>query len=206
VIRILQVLIQLDIDLRELGIRWVLVGGLAVSARAEPRTTRDVDAAVAVADDREAERYIWALRQRGYAIHAPLEQEAIGRLATVRLLAPREHEAGGIIADLLFASSGIEPEVVAAGQPLEIVPGFIVPVATVGHLLALKTLSASPLRPQDTTDALALIATATPEDLDQARASLDLITARGFNRGKDLRAELDQLLRGSGRVVDTLPG
>lgn len=32
-------------------VRWALVGGLAVSARAEPRTTRDVDVAVSVPDD-----------------------------------------------------------------------------------------------------------------------------------------------------------
>ena len=36
--------------------RLALVGGLAVSARAEPRFTRDVDLAVAVVSDDEAER------------------------------------------------------------------------------------------------------------------------------------------------------
>lgn len=35
--------------------RWAVVGGLAVSVRAEPRTTRDVDVAVALAADDEAE-------------------------------------------------------------------------------------------------------------------------------------------------------
>jgi len=38
-------------DLDALGVRWAIVGGLAVSARAEPRTTRDVDVAVAVTCD-----------------------------------------------------------------------------------------------------------------------------------------------------------
>jgi hypothetical protein len=42
-------------DLRELGRRFALVGGLAVSARTEPRLTRDADLAVLVADDRDAE-------------------------------------------------------------------------------------------------------------------------------------------------------
>ena len=36
--------------------RWALVGGFAVSARAEPRTTRDIDVAVAVTDDSDAEQ------------------------------------------------------------------------------------------------------------------------------------------------------
>jgi hypothetical protein len=33
-------------DLERYGRRWALVGGFAVSARAEPRFTRDIDAAV----------------------------------------------------------------------------------------------------------------------------------------------------------------
>ena len=36
--------------------KWALVGGLAVSARAEPRTSRDVDLAVHVANDPRAQR------------------------------------------------------------------------------------------------------------------------------------------------------
>jgi hypothetical protein len=45
---------------REAGVRarisWAMLGGLAVSIRTEPRFTRDVDLAVAVAADDEAER------------------------------------------------------------------------------------------------------------------------------------------------------
>ena len=48
-------------DLEEAGKPWALVGGLAVSVRVEPRTTRDVDVAVAVAGDSEAEALV-----RGY--------------------------------------------------------------------------------------------------------------------------------------------
>src|SRR5215472_6784291 len=42
-----------DLDRRKL--RWALVGGFAVSARAEPRFTRDIDVAVAVSDDADSE-------------------------------------------------------------------------------------------------------------------------------------------------------
>ena len=38
-------------DLRRLERQWALVGGFAVLARAEPRFTRDIDAAVMVADE-----------------------------------------------------------------------------------------------------------------------------------------------------------
>ena len=47
-----RVILRLDTDLRKLGVRWALVGGLAVSVRARPRMTYDIDIAVAVMDDR----------------------------------------------------------------------------------------------------------------------------------------------------------
>jgi hypothetical protein len=43
------------VDLNAAGVRWALVGGLAVYARAIPRFTKDLDFAVAVANDAEAE-------------------------------------------------------------------------------------------------------------------------------------------------------
>jgi hypothetical protein len=89
---------------------WALVGGLAVSARAEPRTTRDVDVVVAVPDDPAAEAFVLELRTRGFRAQAAIEQDPQGRLATVRLVTPGE-PAHGTVVDLVFASSGIEAEV-----------------------------------------------------------------------------------------------
>lgn len=48
------VLRQAASDLEAIGARWAVIGGLAVAFRAEPRFTKDVDLAVAVADDQEA--------------------------------------------------------------------------------------------------------------------------------------------------------
>jgi hypothetical protein len=64
---------------------FALVGGLAVSARTEPRFTRDADIAVAVDSDAEAEAVVRRLRSTGYEVEAVVEQEAVGRLATARL-------------------------------------------------------------------------------------------------------------------------
>jgi hypothetical protein len=50
--------ISTELDTR--GRRWALVGGLAVSARAEPRTTRDVDLVIEVTGDSDAENLILA--------------------------------------------------------------------------------------------------------------------------------------------------
>lgn len=172
---------------------WALVGGLAVSVRAEPRFTRDVDVAVAVENDGQAERLVADLRGIGYEILETVEQEATGRFATARLVPPGR-DAGGVIVDLLFASSGVEPEVVSSAEPLEVLPGLTVPVAGLPELIALKLLSRDDsTRPQDAADLVALASLATAAHFDTARALVRLIEARKYNRGRDLSAELERL-------------
>lgn len=96
------------------------------------------------------------------------------------------------VLDLLFASSGIEREVVVRADPLEIFRDLTVPVAKLGDLLALKILSRDDARrPQDRVDLRALFAEANDEDLRLAQASLALIAERGFNRGRNLAALFD---------------
>jgi predicted nucleotidyltransferase len=173
-------------DLSDIGCRWALVGGLAVSARCEPRLTRDVDVAVAVQSDDEAEGAVHALQQRGYGVQAVVEQTARHRMATARLVVPG---GSGVLVDMLFASSGIEPEIVARAESVSILPGLTVPLARTGHLLAMKVLAREDrARPQDADDLRALLAVASVEDLNEARGALDLITVRGFARGRDLQA------------------
>lgn len=173
---------------------WCLIGGLAVSARTEPRTTRDVDVIVSVPDDTGAEATIFSLQEAGYRVMKVLEQTSTGRLATVRLLPPNERE-GGPLVDLLFASSSIEPEIAAAADRLRILPKLTIPVATIGHLVALKVLAHdSRKRPQDADDIRALLGEAAMKDVEQAREALRLIEMRGAHRGKALLAELDKFL------------
>jgi predicted nucleotidyltransferase len=182
----------------ELGsrrVRCALVDGLAVSARAEPRTTRDVDLVVSVPDDDASEQLVFQLSSAGWEVTATVEQDAAGRLATVRLRPPLDRRSRGVVVDLIFASSGIEPEIAAAAEALEVLPGLVVPVATLGHLVALKVLSRDDrTRPRDAEDLRALLSEATPADVASARAALEQITALGFHRGKDLAAALDGAL------------
>jgi predicted nucleotidyltransferase len=180
-----------DLDRRALP--WALVGGLAVSIRAEPRFTRDVDLAVAVADDVTAEALISDLRSQAYGLETTLEQVALGRLATVRLTPPGSH-ATGIVLDLLFASSGIEQDVCQAAERLEVVPGVLVPVARAGHLVAMKLLSRADHRLQDEIDLRHLAAVLTAEDIDLARRAVARIEAVGANRGRALVADLAHYL------------
>ncbi len=195
--RLAAALIRLNADLRAIEARWTLIGGLAVSARAEPRTTRDLDVTVAVADDREAEKTVRRMVDLGYRIETHLEQEATGRLSTIRFLMPGAHE--GIFSDLLFASSGIELEIAAAADLLEVIPGLFAPVAKTGHLLALKVLALRPdrpqERPQDFADIRELLRVADEQEIRRARHGIDLISRRGFDRGKDLEAEFEEQLR-----------
>ena len=179
-------------DLAWIGAGHAVVGGLAVSVRTEPRFTRDVDLAVAVADDAAAEAVIGELLQRGYRSLAMVEHQATERLATARLTGPLDD---GIVVDLLLASSGIEPEVVAQAERIEVLPGLVAPVAATGHLITLKLLARDDrIRPQDLVDLRALLAVAGPADLDLVRSSAVLVTDRGYDRGRDLMAALSELV------------
>jgi hypothetical protein len=170
---------------------FALVGGLAVSARTEPRFTRDIDLAVAVADDEEAERRVRTLADAGFVIDSAVEQTATRRLATVRLRPPG---GGGNLVDLLFASSGIEPDMIQRSEPIEVLPGVTVPVAQIGDLIALKLLARDDVdRPQDRVDLVALAAAAVDSDWEVAGLACDAIVRRGFNRERALTDALAEL-------------
>jgi len=162
-----------------------------VSARTEPRLTRDADLAVLVSDDRDAESLVRDLAARGWRVVTAIEQNAAGRLATVRLALAGE-DVRGAVTDLLFASSGIEPEIVTAAEPVEIVTGLTVPVARLGHLIALKVLARDDrTRPQDRLDLAGLLQRADAAAIAEARGALRLVTHRGFHRGRDLLPAFD---------------
>ncbi len=179
-------------DLKDLRVAWALVGGIAYQILVDARFTRDIDIAVAVSGDREAEKLIRDLRARGYQLHPQpqVEHLAANRLATIRLIPPGGHH-GGVVVDLLFASSGIEPEIVGTAPEIEVLPGMRIPVILKEHLLAVKILAG---RPRDLEDASALLGTLGPLEIHRTREALDLIDRRSFARNKDLQRELDALI------------
>lgn len=189
---------RITADLTQAGVKFAIVGGIAVSERTTPRFTADIDLAVAVDSDRDAERIVAALLGLGYRLFAQMEHLDTGRFATARLLLPAgmfEDEASPVL-DLLLATAGIEQEVVAQAEVMEVAGGLRAPVARIGHLLALKLLSEDPVRrPQDGVDIVALIRKATPADVDMARSAIKLMASRGYSRGKDLELELKQALQ-----------
>lgn len=175
-----------------LGVEYALVGGFAVSVRCEPRFTRDIDLVVAVADDDGAEAVVRALVRDGYEVLATVDHDVADRLATVRLaLGP-----GDDVIDLLFASSGIEAEIALAAERMQVLPALVLPVARVGHLIALKLLASDArTRPQDAVDLRALVEVADAGDLELARQAVGLIEDRGYQRGRNLVTALDDLFR-----------
>ena len=179
-------------------VSFALVGGLAVAVRAEPRLTRDADLAVAVSGDDEAEALVLALRAHGYEAFAAVEHDRVARLATVRLSRPGHRDSA--VTDLLFSSSGIELEIVAAAESIEVVKGLTVPVARIGHLIVMKVLARDDRRrPADADDLRNLAAVATAQDWELASTAARLVVERGFHRDRDVVAALEQL-RDAGAV------
>jgi hypothetical protein len=183
------VLGDVAIRLRERGVAFALVGGLAVSVRSEVRFTRDVDLVVAVATDEEMEALVRDLASAGYRSVAIVEQEGRKRLATARLESP-----GGMLVDLLAATCGIESEIVARANLVPIESVGDIPVARAEELLAMKILSMTEPRLQDRLDAINLVLTNPALQLAEVRELLALITTRGFDRGQDLTRKLEELI------------
>lgn len=182
-------LADITLKLREMGRSFALVGGLAVSFRAEVRFTRDVDLAVVVDDDADFEALVFSLRSSGYVVVATVEQKQRNRLATARLQSPL-----GFVVDLMAASCGIEQEVVERATVLHMPDIGPLPVARVEELLAMKILSMSTRRLQDQIDARNLILFAETLDIDAVKDNLDRIISRGYHRGEDLQAKLSNVL------------
>ena len=57
------------------------------------------------------------------------------------LLRRAADDVGGPVVVLLFASSGIEPEIVQMAETLEVFPGRRLKIARPGHLIAVKLLA-----------------------------------------------------------------
>lgn len=191
-------LARLATDLENLGARWALVGALALVARAYVRNTVDVDVVVSVRGDAEAEALVSKLFDLGYQQHQVLERKSKTQLRGVRLLAPQNGGAEGVV-DLLFAVCGTEPEIVDSAELMEVLPGVSIPVASRGHLLAMKILA---WRDQDLMDARFLLRDAEGSEILDAEEALRLISQRGFAEAGALEARLQYLKESAPRAGD----
>lgn len=179
--------------LTDCEVRYALIGGLAVSARSEPRFTRDVDLIVDTPTDADAEQLIRALLGRGYGLHAQLEQKSANRLATCRLF--QRDQVDGVIVDLFFANFGIEQEVLDTASEEELTDEISLPIVQAEDLIALKLLAVSNRnRPRDSEDILNLLEHVSAAGLERTRELLRLMAQRRPVSAKNLEQLLDGLI------------
>lgn len=167
---------------------------MAVAARASVRFTADLDLVVAVPSDAAAENLLRDLLRAGYQLEASLEDERTGRLSTARLRPPGE-TTDALLVDLLFTACGIEAEIVRDAEMLATGLGILAPIARLGHLIAMKLLARDDRRrPADYDDLERLRAAADARELERAREAVMAIAERGYDRGRDLTADLERLI------------
>lgn len=181
-------------DMNQLAVPYALVGGLAVSAHGEPRSTRDIDFAVAIASKNDQRDLVERLRGKGYG-----GEQVLMHVEPTHVLGTRVQSRGSaanrVAIDLLFSSSGIEAEIVKEAVSIEILPRIHVPIACRGHLIAMKILAQNDTdRIRDKSDLRDLLTRAGEADVSLARESVRLMMTRGFARGKDLVADLEAAL------------
>lgn len=125
---------------------YVLVGGLAVALRGHARTTMDVDVVLAM-DEANLERFIESARRAGLQPTIPARLEDLADAALIdrwrrekNLLAfsLRGPEAQATVLDVLVAPSVSYADLRRDATVIEVGPHGI-PVASIDHLIALKT-------------------------------------------------------------------
>lgn len=119
-----------------LGVRWMLVGGMAVIARGAPRTTEDVDATV-FAPGLDVDRFLAACQARQVVPRRPDIKE-MALQAHILLL---QHTESGIELDVSLAWLGFEQEAIGRAQLVDFGQGLQVPVARVDDLIVYKAVA-----------------------------------------------------------------
>ena len=131
------------------GIRFALIGGLAVSLRGQPRMTVDVDLVI-LADIDQALRLAQELSSTPFEPLFPGVEEVVAR----SFILPLRHRSTGIRVDVAIGMSGFEQQAVSRATKVTI--GDVrVPVVAVEDLLVMKALAG---RPQDDQDIRGLVA------------------------------------------------
>ncbi len=131
------------------GIKFALIGGLAVSLRGQPRMTVDVNVIILA----DVDQALQLVRELGSTPFEPLFPE-VEEVVSRSYILPLRHRRTGIRVDVAIGMSGFEQQAVGRAVPVSI--GDVrVPVAVTEDLLVMKALAG---RPQDEQDIRGLIA------------------------------------------------
>lgn len=179
---------ELVSTLDALSVPWALIGGLAVAVRSEPVGLRS-EVQIALPSRASALDVDERLERRGYEVSSRSGHAAAGGPVKTRLRAPVEGYPVSV--SLVFADSGIEPEVITASTRLEVIPGLSAPVARTGHLIALAVSAGGLVALAD----LKLLFTyADDEEVGVARQAVQRIMERGPDDGEDLLTDFEHRL------------
>jgi hypothetical protein len=129
--------------LSELGVPWLVIGGLAVIARGVPRFTADVDATF-VGDDVSIDHVFEVLTRHGIEPRMP---DAIG-FARERHVVLVRHARSGVPFDLSVAWLPFERDAIRRGEARDYA-GVTLPVAQAEDLVIYKLVA---FRPRDLDD------------------------------------------------------
>lgn len=142
------------------GVRYVVVGGVAVVLQGHPRMTVDLDLVVDLERD-QALRAVEALMSLGLQPRLPVDPRGFADEALRRSWVEDRHlqvfsfydPANPLREVDLFAEYPVDFEELLAGASVVVLEGSAVPVAGVHHLILMKERAG---RPQDLADVAAL--------------------------------------------------
>jgi hypothetical protein len=135
-------LLEVTAALEHIGVRYMLIGGLAVSLWGEPRSTLDVDVTI-WAEPEELERTITEICSH----LRPIPQNPSAFVRQTRVLPALS--SGQVRIDIVFAALPEEERIIGRAQP-KTVAGRTVMVVSVEDLIFMKLASE---RPRDIEDA-----------------------------------------------------
>ena len=187
-------------DLKELNLKFALIGGFAVSFHTSPRTTEDIDFILLAKNNAEIENLVRSLHSKDYKLINLFENTAKKKVSLVRLLSPN-CEGPNPNLDLLFNITGIEQEIVSEAihyNYLEI----DAPIASIACLIAMKLVSENEERLTDRQDLISLIKISDKKTILRARELSILIANRGYSGGKDLNSRLDHFVERTKKTLD----
>jgi predicted nucleotidyltransferase len=132
--------------LEDAGIRYVLVGGLAVALRGYQRVTMDVDVVLALDDD-NLQRFIACAKAAGWQPVAPVPVDALANRELLNSWYAEKgmrafglrHPAGVSTAIDVLIKPPVSYEDLRRDASLVTVGALRIPVASIDHLIAMKT-------------------------------------------------------------------
>lgn len=125
------------------GVKIVIMGGMAVSAYAPPRTTFDIDGIVEIEEER-IEGFLRRLKKAGFSTNEAAPVKVINGLPFITLYYPRSK----VYVDLFLARNEFQKQMMARSWRIT-VEGLTLEIVSPEDLILVKLLTG---RPRDTED------------------------------------------------------